>query len=167
MLLVKLMGMGPAELLLSLTGHELSIPNPPDHILLPEDSDPFLPRPTLSWASSFLSGFYFLALQTFLFFHQSLRYWFLFLLGVNPRLSSLLYFWFCGTSPTPVVLITMYNDRNNSSWSRKWQPIPVVLPGKSHGQRSLAGYRRAFLIYYFFRRGFFKRLQKSWTQHRD
>ena len=26
------------------------------------------------------------------------------------------------------------------SWSRKWQPIPACLPGKSHGQRSLAGY---------------------------
>ena len=25
-------------------------------------------------------------------------------------------------------------------WSRKWQPTPVLLPGKSHGQRSLAGY---------------------------
>ena len=24
-------------------------------------------------------------------------------------------------------------------WSRKWQPTPVFLPGKSHGQRSLAG----------------------------
>ena len=24
-------------------------------------------------------------------------------------------------------------------WSRKWQPIPVFLPGKFHGQRSLAG----------------------------
>ena len=23
---------------------------------------------------------------------------------------------------------------------RKWQPTPVFLPGKSHGQRSLAGY---------------------------
>ena len=23
---------------------------------------------------------------------------------------------------------------------RKWQPIPVFLPGKSHGQRSLVGY---------------------------
>ena len=23
---------------------------------------------------------------------------------------------------------------------RKWQPIPVFLPGKSHGPRSLAGY---------------------------
>ena len=25
-------------------------------------------------------------------------------------------------------------------WSRKWQPTPVFLPGKSHGQRSLVGY---------------------------
>ena len=25
-------------------------------------------------------------------------------------------------------------------WRRKWQPIPVLLPGKSHGQRSLVGY---------------------------
>ena len=25
-------------------------------------------------------------------------------------------------------------------WSRKWQPIPVFLPRKSHGQRSLAAY---------------------------
>ena len=24
-------------------------------------------------------------------------------------------------------------------WRRSWQPIPVFLPGKSHGQRSLAG----------------------------
>ena len=26
------------------------------------------------------------------------------------------------------------------SWRGKWQPIPVFLPGKSHGQRSLEGY---------------------------
>ena len=26
------------------------------------------------------------------------------------------------------------------SWTRPWQPIPVFLPGKSHGQRSLVGY---------------------------
>ena len=26
------------------------------------------------------------------------------------------------------------------SWRRKWQSIPVFLPGKSHGQRRLAGY---------------------------
>ena len=25
-------------------------------------------------------------------------------------------------------------------WRRTWQPTPVFLPGKSHGQRSLAGY---------------------------
>ena len=25
-------------------------------------------------------------------------------------------------------------------WRRKWQPSPVPLPGKSHGQRSLVGY---------------------------
>ena len=25
-------------------------------------------------------------------------------------------------------------------WRRKWQSTPVFLPGKSHGQRSLAGY---------------------------
>ena len=26
------------------------------------------------------------------------------------------------------------------AWRRKWQPTPVLSPGKSHGQRSLAGY---------------------------
>ena len=26
-------------------------------------------------------------------------------------------------------------------WRRKWQSTPVFLPGKAHGQRSLAGYR--------------------------
>ena len=25
-------------------------------------------------------------------------------------------------------------------WGRKWQPTPVFLPGKFHGQRSLASY---------------------------
>ena len=25
-------------------------------------------------------------------------------------------------------------------WRRKWQPAPILLPGKSHGRRSLAGY---------------------------
>ena len=27
-----------------------------------------------------------------------------------------------------------------SPWRRKWQPTPVFLPGKFHGQRSLVGY---------------------------
>ena len=25
-------------------------------------------------------------------------------------------------------------------WSRKWQPVPVFLPGEFHEQRNLAGY---------------------------
>ena len=25
-------------------------------------------------------------------------------------------------------------------WKKKWQPTPVFLPGKFHGQRTLAGY---------------------------
>ena len=28
----------------------------------------------------------------------------------------------------------------NILWRRKWQPTPVLLPGKSHGQRSVVGY---------------------------
>ena len=28
----------------------------------------------------------------------------------------------------------------NIPWRRKWQPIPLFLPGKFHGQRSLVGY---------------------------
>ena len=27
------------------------------------------------------------------------------------------------------------------SWRREWQPTPVFLLGKSHGQRNMAGYR--------------------------
>ena len=27
------------------------------------------------------------------------------------------------------------------TWRRAWQPIPVFLPGESHGWRSLVGYR--------------------------
>ena len=27
----------------------------------------------------------------------------------------------------------------SDSWRRQWQPTPVLLPGKSHGQRSLVG----------------------------
>ena len=31
------------------------------------------------------------------------------------------------------------SGRSAISWRRKWQPTPVFLPGKSHGQRSLVG----------------------------
>ena len=29
-------------------------------------------------------------------------------------------------------------------WRRKWQPTPVFLPGKSYGQRTLAGHKEPF-----------------------
>ena len=28
----------------------------------------------------------------------------------------------------------------SKEWRRKWQPTPVFVPGKFHGQRNLAGY---------------------------
>ena len=31
-------------------------------------------------------------------------------------------------------------DPGSISWRREWQPIPVFVAGKSHGQRSLVGY---------------------------
>ena len=31
-------------------------------------------------------------------------------------------------------------DVGSIPWKRKWQPTPVSLPGKPHGQRTLAGY---------------------------
>ena len=31
------------------------------------------------------------------------------------------------------------NKYRKKKWRRKWQPTPVFLPGKIHGQRSLAG----------------------------
>ena len=27
------------------------------------------------------------------------------------------------------------------AWRRKWQPTPVFLPGESHGQRNMAGFK--------------------------
>ena len=37
-------------------------------------------------------------------------------------------------------LIPWLLELDSSTWGNKWQPTPVVLPGKSHGWRSLAGY---------------------------
>ena len=40
-----------------------------------------------------------------------------------------------------IVTRNMSNPRvRKIPWRRKWQPTPVLLPGKSHGQRSLVGY---------------------------
>ena len=43
--------------------------------------------------------------------------------------------YFITTWATSLSLLTFIH------WRRKWQPTPVFLPGKSHRQRSLVGYR--------------------------
>jgi len=35
---------------------------------------------------------------------------------------------------------TVYLGPEDAPWRSKWEPTPVFLPGKSHGQRSLVGY---------------------------
>ena len=52
---------------------------------------------------------------------------------------------FPGTSDGKRVCLHCGTPRFNSwvgkiPWRRKWQPTPVLLPGKSHGLRSLVGY---------------------------
>ena len=43
--------------------------------------------------------------------------------------------------PTCVwVAVGSHLSRQEIPWRRKWQPTPVFLSGKSHGQRSLVGY---------------------------
>ena len=34
----------------------------------------------------------------------------------------------------------LYLYKHSNPWRRKWQPTPVLLPGESHGGRSLVGY---------------------------
>ena len=33
-----------------------------------------------------------------------------------------------------------FSSSHAQMWRRKWQPTPLLLPGKSHGRRSLVGY---------------------------
>ena len=40
----------------------------------------------------------------------------------------------------PIISCNNRKFTTNERWRRKWQPIPVYLPGKSRGLRSLAGY---------------------------
>ena len=45
------------------------------------------------------------------------------------------------TSVKPWLNLPHYFAESNARfWGRKWQPTPVSLPGKFHGQRSLASY---------------------------
>ena len=32
-----------------------------------------------------------------------------------------------------------FPETSNLMWRRQWHPTPVLLPGKSHGQRTLVG----------------------------
>ena len=45
------------------------------------------------------------------------------------------------TLPSFILVCIKFNEKINCLlWRRKWQPAPVFLPGKSHGQRSIEGY---------------------------
>ena len=43
-------------------------------------------------------------------------------------------------SPSTYPAIANLASLLHFNWRRKWHPTPVLLPGKSHGQRSLVGY---------------------------
>ena len=42
--------------------------------------------------------------------------------------------------PTNTGDMRLIPGSERSPWMRKWQPTPVFLPEKPHGQRSLAGH---------------------------
>ena len=44
------------------------------------------------------------------------------------------------TPPVNAGDVGLIPESERFPWRRKWQPTPVFLPGKSPGQRSLAGY---------------------------
>ena len=48
--------------------------------------------------------------------------------------------WLNGKNPPAKHEMWVWSLSQEDPWSRKWQPTPVFLPGKFHGQRNLAGY---------------------------
>ena len=66
----------------------------------------------------------------------------------NPRIKELIFAIIYSTSPVAQMvkrLSTMEETWfdpwvGKIPWRKKWQSTPVLLPGKSHGQRSLVGY---------------------------
>ena len=42
--------------------------------------------------------------------------------------------------PTNAQISAQLHSFHTLVWRRQWQPTPVLLPGKSHGQRSMVGY---------------------------
>ena len=70
--------------------------------------------------------------------HWSLRKAFLSLLAILWNSASLVARM---VKRLPTVWKTGFNPWvGKISWRRKWQPTPVIFPGKSHGWRSLVGY---------------------------
>ena len=54
--------------------------------------------------------------------------------------KSIIYIYqFCYCSLKVIIIELLYSTYKHN-WRRKWQPTPVLLPGKSHGRRSLVGY---------------------------
>ena len=39
-----------------------------------------------------------------------------------------------------MILLSDKTDLKKKAWRRKWQPTPVLWPGKSHGRTSVVGY---------------------------
>ena len=64
------------------------------------------------------------------------------------QMSLFISLWFCTGFPGGSMIKNSTACRRHGfnpwvrdiPWKRKWQPTPVFLPGKSHGQSSLAGY---------------------------
>ena len=60
--------------------------------------------------------------------------WFLTCKQISQETGKLVWY----TDSLRIVHNLMWSTQSN--WRRKWQSTPVLLPGKSHGQRSLVGY---------------------------
>ena len=55
---------------------------------------------------------------------------------INVLKEDLLLFSYCFLKPFHCI----FRLSRKHPWRRQWQPTPVLLPGKSHGRRSLVGY---------------------------
>ena len=59
----------------------------------------------------------------------------------NPQTEPMSPGWQVNSSPLSYLGSPKSNVvKNKIPWRRKWQPTAIFLPGKSHGQRSPAGY---------------------------
>jgi len=69
-------------------------------------------------------------------------FFFFFRLFYNWRIIALLcgVGFCCTTTQISHNYIYIYIYISPPSWRRQWHPTPVLLPGKSHGRRSLVGY---------------------------